>query len=138
MLDGLDATVRNRGRGNLWRDRQRCAYAIPEVSSAYPGVIARRIVVFDRCRHCVWNRYRRALKHLDLHGDHTIAIFGQGPVGLSATQVASSMGARVIALDTNSERLKRACELGTIRNRAVFDFGALFWLLFLARKKVTK
>ena len=53
-----------------------------------------------------------ALKRLDLQGDHTIAIFGQGPVGLSATQLASSMGARVIALDTSPERLKRARELG--------------------------
>ena len=53
-----------------------------------------------------------ALKRLGLQGDHTIAIFGQGPVGLSATQLASSMGARVIALDTSPERLERARELG--------------------------
>ena len=53
-----------------------------------------------------------ALQRLGLQGDHTIAIFGQGPVGLSATQLASNMGARVIALDTSPERLKRARELG--------------------------
>ena len=53
-----------------------------------------------------------ALKRLGLQGDHTIAIFGQGPVGLSATQLATSMGARVIALDTSPERLQRARELG--------------------------
>jgi threonine dehydrogenase-like Zn-dependent dehydrogenase len=53
-----------------------------------------------------------ALKRLGLQGDHTIAIFGQGPVGLSATQLATSLGARVIALDTSAERLKRAQELG--------------------------
>jgi threonine dehydrogenase-like Zn-dependent dehydrogenase len=53
-----------------------------------------------------------ALKRLGLQGDHTIAIFGQGPVGLSATQLATSMGARVIALDTSLERLQRARELG--------------------------
>ena len=53
-----------------------------------------------------------ALQRLGLQGDHTIAIFGQGPVGLSATQLASSMGARVIALDTSPERLARARELG--------------------------
>ncbi len=39
-------------------------------------------------------------------------IFGQGPVGLSATQLATVMGARVIALDTNDERLARAKEFG--------------------------
>lgn len=55
-----------------------------------------------------WN----ALQRLGLQGDHTIAIFGQGPVGLSATQLAVGMGARVIALDTSAERLARAAEFG--------------------------
>ena len=53
-----------------------------------------------------------ALHRLDLLGDQTIAIFGQGPVGLSATLLASQMGARVIALDTAEERLARAKEFG--------------------------
>jgi 2-desacetyl-2-hydroxyethyl bacteriochlorophyllide A dehydrogenase len=53
-----------------------------------------------------------ALHRLGLMGDHTIAIFGQGPVGLSATQLAAAMGARVIALDTSPERLERAREFG--------------------------
>jgi threonine dehydrogenase-like Zn-dependent dehydrogenase len=53
-----------------------------------------------------------ALQRLGLQGDHTIAVFGQGPVGLSATLLASEMGARVIALDTSPERLKRAEEFG--------------------------
>jgi 2-desacetyl-2-hydroxyethyl bacteriochlorophyllide A dehydrogenase len=53
-----------------------------------------------------------ALHRLGLQGDHTIAIFGQGPVGLSATQLAASMGARVIALDTGAERLARAKDFG--------------------------
>jgi threonine dehydrogenase-like Zn-dependent dehydrogenase len=53
-----------------------------------------------------------ALHRLDLLGDHTIAVFGQGPVGLSATLLAAEMGARVIALDTSEERLARAKEFG--------------------------
>lgn len=53
-----------------------------------------------------------ALKRLDISGDQTIAIFGQGPVGLSATQLAAAMGARVIALDTSGERLARAKNFG--------------------------
>jgi threonine dehydrogenase-like Zn-dependent dehydrogenase len=53
-----------------------------------------------------------ALKRLELTGDQTIAIFGQGPVGLSATQLAAAMGARVIALDVSNERLARAKEFG--------------------------
>jgi threonine dehydrogenase-like Zn-dependent dehydrogenase len=53
-----------------------------------------------------------ALHRLELQGDHTLAIFGQGPVGLSATQLAHAMGARVIALDTSDERLAQAKALG--------------------------
>ena len=53
-----------------------------------------------------------ALKRLDLTGDQTIAIFGQGPVGLSATQLARAMGARVIAVDVSAERLAHARALG--------------------------
>jgi len=53
-----------------------------------------------------------ALKRLHLHGDDTIAVFGQGPVGLAATQLASALGARVIALDISSSRLERARKFG--------------------------
>ncbi len=50
----------------------------------------------------------RALRRMNLTGGDTIAIVGQGPVGLSATQLAAAMGARVIALDVSPERLSRA------------------------------
>ena len=40
-----------------------------------------------------------ALKRLDVSGRDTLAIFGQGPVGLSATMLGAAMGARVIAVD---------------------------------------
>ena len=53
-----------------------------------------------------------ALHRLGLQGNHSIAIFGQGPVGLSATLLAAEMGATVIALDTSEERLARAKEFG--------------------------
>jgi threonine dehydrogenase-like Zn-dependent dehydrogenase len=53
-----------------------------------------------------------ALRRLNLNGGDTIAIFGQGPVGLAATQIAAAMGARVIALDLSAERLAKAGELG--------------------------
>ena len=49
-----------------------------------------------------------ALRRLNLQGGETIAIFGQGPVGLSATQLAVIMGARVIAIDIAAERRKLA------------------------------
>lgn len=53
-----------------------------------------------------------ALRRLNLSGRDTIAIIGQGPVGLSATQLAKAMGARVIALDINDQRLGRARQFG--------------------------
>ena len=52
------------------------------------------------------------LERLGLRGDDTIAIFGQGPVGLSGAQLAAAMGARVIALDIDEGRLQRAKDFG--------------------------
>lgn len=51
-----------------------------------------------------------ALKRLDLAGDETLVVFGQGPVGLSATLLAKAMGARVIALDVMEDRRKLAAQ----------------------------
>jgi threonine dehydrogenase-like Zn-dependent dehydrogenase len=62
-----------------------------------------------------------ALRRMNLSGRDTIAIFGQGPVGLSATQLAAAMGARVVALDPSRERLDRAIEFGAA---ATIDPGA--------------
>jgi threonine dehydrogenase-like Zn-dependent dehydrogenase len=53
-----------------------------------------------------------ALRRIGLSGRETVAIFGQGPVGLSATQLAKAMGARVIALDVGEERLALAKKFG--------------------------
>ena len=53
-----------------------------------------------------------ALRRLNVQGGETIAIFGQGPVGLSATQLAVAMGARVIAVDIAAERRKLALQFG--------------------------
>ena len=53
-----------------------------------------------------------ALKRLGLEGDETIAVFGQGPVGLSTTQFAAAMGARVIAVEISPERRQLALDKG--------------------------
>ena len=55
-----------------------------------------------------WN----GLKKMDISGRDTVAIFGQGPVGLSGTLSAKAMGSRVIAVDVVPERLALAKELG--------------------------
>jgi threonine dehydrogenase-like Zn-dependent dehydrogenase len=53
-----------------------------------------------------------ALKRLDVSGRDTLAVFGQGPVGLSATMLGRVMGARVIAVDVAPERLQLARDSG--------------------------
>ncbi len=53
-----------------------------------------------------------ALVRLGVNARDTVAIFGQGPVGLSATQLARAMGATVIAIDVSAERAARAVAFG--------------------------
>src|SRR5437588_5407865 len=53
-----------------------------------------------------------ALRRLDVSGRDTLAVFGQGPVGLSATLLGRAMGARIIAIDVAPERLALAREFG--------------------------
>src|SRR5438093_9894599 len=53
-----------------------------------------------------------ALRRMHLAGGSTLAVFGQGPVGLSATVLGVAMGARVIAIETSPERMKLAEEFG--------------------------
>lgn len=68
------------------------------------------------------------LNRLGLRGDDTIAVFGQGPVGLSGTQLAAALGARVIALDLDDGRLAKARELGaevTINTRSQDPVAAI-------------
>ena len=52
-----------------------------------------------------------ALQRLATEGGRTLAVFGQGPVGLSATMLGAAMGLRVIGVDIADERLalSRAC-----------------------------
>jgi threonine dehydrogenase-like Zn-dependent dehydrogenase len=53
-----------------------------------------------------------ALDRMKLKGTETIVIFGQGPVGASATMLAAAQGARVIALDVQQSRLDLAKAFG--------------------------
>ena len=47
-----------------------------------------------------------ALRRMHIAGGDTLVVFGQGPVGLSATVLGKAMGVRVIAVETSTERLK--------------------------------
>jgi threonine dehydrogenase-like Zn-dependent dehydrogenase len=53
-----------------------------------------------------------ALRRMRLAGGDMLAVFGQGPVGISATLLGTAMGARVIAVEIGAERLKLAKEFG--------------------------
>ena len=72
-----------------------------------------------------------ALKRMRTEGGSTLAVFGQGPVGLSATMLARAMGLRVIGVDISDERLElaKSCGAGatvnTARNPAVDAMLAL-------------
>ncbi len=54
----------------------------------------------------------QALKKLEVSGRDTLAVFGQGPVGLAATMFGKEMGARIIAVDVSPERLDMASDSG--------------------------
>lgn len=80
----------------------RCLVSLPdELSFADGAAIA-----------CGTGTAYMALKKLDVSGRDTLAIYGQGPVGLSATLLAKAMGARVIGIDVSSARLELARSLG--------------------------
>jgi len=53
-----------------------------------------------------------ALVRLDTSARDTLAIFGLGPVGLSAAQLAAAMGVAVIGVDINPDRVERSKAFG--------------------------
>ena len=58
----------------------------------------------------------QALRRLDVSGRDALAVFGQGPVGLSGTFLGAHMGARVIAVDPVAERRELAEASGAWRS----------------------
>lgn len=53
-----------------------------------------------------------ALLRLDISARDTLAVYGLGPVGLSAAQLAAAMGVEVFGIDINPERVERAKHFG--------------------------
>jgi threonine dehydrogenase-like Zn-dependent dehydrogenase len=66
-----------------------------------------------------------ALKKVAAAGHDTIAVFGQGPVGLSATMIGAALGARVIAIDRVPYRLELAKKLGAAEVVNASDMDAV-------------
>jgi len=76
-------------------------------------------------------RFATAFRALEaqakLRAGEWIAIFGCGGVGLSAIMIAAAMGGRIIAIDIQEEKLKKAQELGAdivLNSREVPDIVA--------------
>lgn len=55
-----------------------------------------------------------ALERVGDVGGRAVAVFGQGPVGLSVTMLATAMGAKVIAVDPAPARREQALKFGAI------------------------
>jgi threonine dehydrogenase-like Zn-dependent dehydrogenase len=53
-----------------------------------------------------------ALRRMAVTGGATLAVFGQGPVGLSATLLGKAMGLTVVGIDIGAERLALATQCG--------------------------
>jgi len=53
-----------------------------------------------------------ALLRLDISARDILAVFGLGPVGLSAAQLAAAMGVEVIGVDISTERVERSKDFG--------------------------
>src|SRR5260370_26964508 len=88
------------GRGGLRRVAAATLVLLPEALSFETGAAI----------SCGTGTAYGALRRMNLSGRDTLAVVGQGPVGLSATQLAAAMGARVIAIDMSPERLARPPE----------------------------
>jgi len=55
-----------------------------------------------------------ALGRLDISARDTLAVFGLGPVGLSAVQLAAAMGVEVIGIDIAADRVAKALSFGAV------------------------
>lgn len=64
------------------------------------------------CMACVGATAYAALRRLDARAHETLAVFGLGPVGLSAVLVGKAMGLRVLGMDVIDERLELAAACG--------------------------
>ena len=107
---GLVAAVPGRAGPGLRQQRPWRPRALSEGAGLHAGAACSTSCRFaaGAAISCGTGTAYGALRRLKLSGNDTIALFGQGPVGLSATQLAAAMGARVIALDVSPGAAGRA------------------------------
>jgi len=82
-------------------DERNCLALPEELSFAEGAIIA-----------CGAGTAFSALRKLQLNGEQTLVISGQGPVGLNGLLLAKAMGGRVIALEPVAERRELSARLG--------------------------
>ena len=90
------------GHARYMKTAARTLVALPEALSFSAGAAI----------SCGTGTAYAALKRIGLTEGQTLAVFGQGPVGLSATLFGAVMGARVIAVDIEPKRLELARGFG--------------------------
>ena len=61
---------------------------------------------------CIAGTAYSALKKLKPFGNEKLAVFGLGPVGLTAVLLAKAMGIRVLGVEVDSERINLAKKIG--------------------------
>jgi D-arabinose 1-dehydrogenase-like Zn-dependent alcohol dehydrogenase len=64
------------------------------------------------CRYMT--AYHGVVDRAEVRPGEWLAVFGVGGVGLSAVQIASTLGAQVVAIDINEEKLERARAEGAV------------------------
>ena len=85
----------------LLTDERNCLPLPEELSFVHGAAIA-----------CYLGTAYSAMRKLQVSGEDTVVIFGQGPVGLGGLIVAKALGGRVIAVEPIAERRALASELG--------------------------
>ncbi|MCE5259775.1 MAG: alcohol dehydrogenase catalytic domain-containing protein [Chloroflexi bacterium] len=82
-------------------DERNCLSLPPELSFDDGAMIA-----------CIAGTAYASLRKLQVNGEDTVVVFGQGPVGLMNVIIAKAMGARIIGVDVMDERLQLGGVLG--------------------------
>jgi L-iditol 2-dehydrogenase len=93
-IHGADADL-------LLTDARNCMPLPDELSFAHGALMA-----------CAAGTAFSSMRKLQVSGEGTLVIFGQGPVGLCGLLVAKALGGRVIGIDPISERRALALQLG--------------------------
>jgi propanol-preferring alcohol dehydrogenase len=85
----------------LLTDARNCLPLPDELSFVHGAAIA-----------CYLGTAFSSMRKLQVSGEDTVVVFGQGPVGLGGLVVAKAMGGRVIAVEPIAERRALAAKLG--------------------------